>query len=280
MCKTRAITYKCKHTFDFRLSTCRGTFTTQAKPHKDPKAACSSNASLTFRSKKKCGNCQLSKAEKDLEKSIPDPKTTSTWDSWELHEAQADHDEELWALKKRFPDKRYAKLARPERGRPATQLRGSMLRQEVMPEEVVERWSSVQVVVGTGWGDWDAGDYPSLADEIAEREAETNECLTQDLSADTVDDCQILDDAEGVDEDLVTAMNDTEPQLVSSTVKMVLELEDKVSELTRAPALLEPPKQNHQTALIRTKTSFESKKTDIELFERLRCFSYAIAVSS
>ncbi|PPJ55519.1 hypothetical protein CBER1_05381 [Cercospora berteroae] len=117
----------------------------------------------------------------------------------ELVRLQEERDRRLFVLDKEFPDWRYKKnTMKPEKGfvgassRPPPELSSepsmastpsqrpqkrppSKLRTEVLPEEVVLPFvpdeTSSSCDADWGWADSSSGDWPSLADEIAENEA-------------------------------------------------------------------------------------------------------------
>ncbi|KAK3615020.1 hypothetical protein LTR56_026862 [Elasticomyces elasticus] len=178
MCRTRSITYNCQHSNPVRLSTCRGTYITQATRKRPPRAACYSAASLAVRSLQPCGSCQRAAIEERHTKLISDLKAADpgSWTpSIELVEAEAEWEIQSFHLTRQYPERRFEKFARPEHGQRATPLRipgPSPLRQEVQPEDVPEdahAWTS------GGWeADWGSG-WPTLGDELAEQEAEKTE---------------------------------------------------------------------------------------------------------
>lgn len=181
MCKTWNIKYACDHVFQFRLSTCRGTFTTQAKPTSNPKATCNSGSVLAFRSSTSCGPCQRSEIEKAMDERIMSLKAHEQ-DPWspseELIQAEAEYAGQSYLLDKRFPGQRFHKHARPEKGWRPYLRRGTLLKQEVKPEDVVERWEANKTAFGGGWDDWDEG-YKTMEEELAESEAEKDDAVKE-----------------------------------------------------------------------------------------------------
>ncbi|KAK5712921.1 hypothetical protein LTR17_017827 [Elasticomyces elasticus] len=178
MCRTRSITYSCQHSNPVRLSTCRGTYITQATRKRPPRAACHSAASLAVRLLQPCGPCQRAEIEERHAKLISDLKAVDI-ESWnpsiELSEAEAEWEIQSFRLTRQYPERRFEKFARPEHGQRATPMRipgPSPLRQEVRPEDVPDdshAWTS------GGWNaDWGSG-WPTLGDELAEQEAEKPE---------------------------------------------------------------------------------------------------------
>lgn len=153
-----------------------------------------------FRPKVLCGPCQLAEFEhtwqarldkakmehmdnrlavlavagddEDRERVNADAEQTGA----ELERLQTEYDVQYWKMNLKCPPKKFKEYLRPERGVRASSLRGSLLSCEVMPEDVVETWDFSTPTVKTddgGWADWDAS-YPSLSDEIAERQAAEN----------------------------------------------------------------------------------------------------------
>lgn len=176
MCRTWNIKYACNDITQFRLSTCRGTFATPPKPGKEvkAKAACYSTPFLTFRSGSKCGPCQRKELEVKLAKEFEavQARCAKSWTSSdELAKAQERYSRESFLLERRLPGPRFERRMRPEKGQCIARPGGSLLRQEVRPGDVVEKWVASKLPVGDGWQDFGPG-WKSLGEEIAEREAD------------------------------------------------------------------------------------------------------------
>lgn len=144
MCKTHALSYTCKHHGTTRLSTCRCTFTVQPRPGKPPKPACGGAPIVVVKSAATCGDCQRRKAEEDLDARVAKAEATAG----DLQDLQA----EQYKLGKQFPScRRYQSLARPGSGHGKGTERGSLLKREVVAEEVVVRWEAHRTVIGGSW---------------------------------------------------------------------------------------------------------------------------------
>ncbi|KAK4546503.1 hypothetical protein LTR36_001720 [Oleoguttula mirabilis] len=118
-----------------------------------------------------CGPCQRSEVGRPYEEKIAALKLIDA-ESWtpsaELMQAENDYATQDFHLRKHFPGPRFAKLTRPEKGeQDATRTRGSLLRNEVQPEDVVGVWTA-----SSGWTGWDSSDgtYKTLLEELAEQE--------------------------------------------------------------------------------------------------------------
>ena len=175
MCQTHLLTYTCTHTLPIRHSTCRGTFTTTPNPRKSPKPACSGAATLVLNATSACGDCQRRDAEAELEAvgTVVDGAGEGQW-GWDLGR-------EMFALGRRFPSCRRfrggssRKLEQRRRAEGASETgcgeakkveraRGSLLRREVFPEEVVASNRDCKTLVGEGW---DQGDWVSVCASFA-----------------------------------------------------------------------------------------------------------------
>ncbi|KAK5127895.1 hypothetical protein LTR85_005012 [Meristemomyces frigidus] len=172
MCKTWNIKYACEHHFQFRLSTCRGTFTNQAK-----KAACRSAPTLIMRCSTPCGPCQRAEIERGFEERIAALKSQGEGSSTppeELMKVEKDYADQDFQLRKRFPGPRFVKLTRPEKRERAMRTSGSLLKNEVQPEDVVGLWTP-----SSGWDDWDStdGTYKTMQEELAELEDEKDDAI-------------------------------------------------------------------------------------------------------
>ncbi|KAF7187144.1 hypothetical protein HII31_11525 [Pseudocercospora fuligena] len=181
MCQTRNISYACGHTFNFRLSTCGGTYTYVSRKAREKRASCVGSALITMKSDAICGSCARTAREKKLNDELTALKRSLAKpdvDEWmmetpeEVLAAESKRDQELYLLDRRFPDGRVKKTARPEKGPGATRPgnRKSVLRQEVTPENVVVKLDINPYAVSASWDDW-GDDYVRLEDEVAENQA-------------------------------------------------------------------------------------------------------------
>ncbi|CZT24289.1 uncharacterized protein RCC_10010 [Ramularia collo-cygni] len=162
MCKTQSIAHICGHTVTFRLSICAASFQFQT-PKSEVKAKCCASPDITLHFLHPCGPCERIRAQERVtaELALIEAKFPSS--SWavpsELEAARAQADHELWADFRKFPDSKFKskRLSKPERGwKTATDPKGSLLRTEVKPGDVLDEW----------------GGAISLSDEIASIEAE------------------------------------------------------------------------------------------------------------
>lgn len=211
MCKTWSVTYTCKHSCLFRLSTCRGTFLQPGHSECDkiPMVGCCSAPCLVFRSKQACGECQRAMAEHHLRKNIEATRQhfisieSGLQHSFDLELAGDEHFSNEWQLERLYPVTRLKKYLCPEQKQLTTQLPrpGTVLRQEVLPDEVILQpeagWAET---AGTGVS------YMSLEEELAEAEIdepeEVRECeaeceaLMQNLGSYEVEDKEAEDSIE------------------------------------------------------------------------------------
>ncbi|KAI5362227.1 hypothetical protein Slin15195_G058780 [Septoria linicola] len=94
----------------------------------------------------------------------------------ELTRAKENREQELFLLSQRFPDGRFKKTGRPEKGLTRTRIgeRRSKLSVEVMPDDIMTQENGEVTYAdgswGGGWADSSEG-WPRLEDEIAENEA-------------------------------------------------------------------------------------------------------------
>ncbi|KAK1071439.1 hypothetical protein LTR12_013035 [Friedmanniomyces endolithicus] len=201
MCHSRSITYTCHHTLTFRLSTCRGTFTTAAHPKRSwnnvRRAACHDSPAVALRSPQSCGECQSAAIgakyaglQADLQKAaMESPSAWKDYPSSEYREAELELTEQCCRDIRPFPGP-WVKLARLKHdARRTPGVRGvgcSPLRRELRPEELPEGMGC------TAWGwndDWGSG-RKTMAEEVEEREAEEAEevrayealCATETLA--------------------------------------------------------------------------------------------------
>ncbi|KAK3066752.1 hypothetical protein LTR53_016763 [Teratosphaeriaceae sp. CCFEE 6253] len=172
------MTYACQHSIPIRLSTCLGNFTEFNQKKHEVKPRCHSRAQLALHSQYPCGPCQRADPEAQcvarLEAlRLADREAGAEERSPGLVAAEIEGPDELYRLTRRYPGKESRLVERrwrPEQGRPAPQerRRGSLLKVEVMREDVVGRGGQG----GDGWGDdWGSG-YPTLDEELEEQEAD------------------------------------------------------------------------------------------------------------
>ena len=153
MCKTWRIHYECAHAGHVRFSTCRGTKTVpQDKTHKykhaTPRPACFGGTSLTFKfDRTKCGPCEKFESEKQLQKEIAENLGSSQFDPDE-------YAKRLWKIESGFPAKRGKTLRAPIPADPSKVNRGSLLKIEVRPEDIVEVQSLEKTSEEMEWEKW------------------------------------------------------------------------------------------------------------------------------
>ncbi|KAK5137821.1 hypothetical protein LTR08_006589 [Meristemomyces frigidus] len=92
--------------------------------------------------------------------------------SQELVQAEQDFANQSFRLHRQYPARHFVRVGRPQHGQSVARGRGSLLKVEVQPDDVVERWTT-----SNGWNDSpdspdSPGNWKSLGDELAEREAE------------------------------------------------------------------------------------------------------------
>ena len=172
MCKTFSINYSCAHTRQVRLSKCRGTFTTKSKPTSEPKALCCSAPVFSIQANAACGQCKRGKDETKLTESLLKIKASLPWSDPELMAAEAKYNTDIFALSKRFPGAKFKTITRPETQQRMELLRGSLLREEVQPEDVVDdAWEEYAKDWSKPYGNFDgenAGDGEvSMTEETA-----------------------------------------------------------------------------------------------------------------
>ncbi|KAK1062698.1 hypothetical protein LTR74_010013 [Friedmanniomyces endolithicus] len=201
MCHSRSITYTCHHTLLFRLSTCRGTFTTATQPKRSwstaRRAACHDCPAVALRSSQPCGAChqaaigaKYAQLQADLQKAaLESPSAWTDYPSAEYREAEAELVEQCCRDIRVFPGPwvKLARLKRDVRRAPGARTVGcSPLRRELRPEDLPEGLGCT----GGGWnGDWESG-HKTMAEEVEEREAEEAEevrayealCATETLA--------------------------------------------------------------------------------------------------
>lgn len=113
---------------------------------------------------------------RELSLSLPVTDSWTVDEPEELTRAKENREQELFLLNQRFPDGRFKKTVRPEKGLTRTRIgeRRSKLSVEVMPDDIVtEDNDEVSYSDGTlvgGWADSSEG-WPRLEDEIAENQA-------------------------------------------------------------------------------------------------------------
>ncbi|KAK3697245.1 hypothetical protein LTR37_017557 [Vermiconidia calcicola] len=311
MCKTWTLTYTCTHTRLIRLSKCRGTVTIQPKATRDPKAACHSTPILTLHARTACGECERAKVEKELLEALSAVQARSS--AWivdpKVAAAQEEYDQQIHALWKRIPGKQFKKYARPEKGECTTYLprRTSLLGREVRVEDVVVMYETNKTAVGGGW-DWEAqaGDYSSLADEIAEREGDVGMDAGEDFVLFEDQANPMVSPASTEDEDYSSywtsesttdsLINDIEAEcsdpwvpsteMQPSTISTSTPLRDVAGNEAASPpaprsAKVVPPherrrqrKSSSSSVRYKAAPSAEDETTKLDLPERLRCFSF------
>ncbi|TKA33402.1 hypothetical protein B0A54_14099 [Friedmanniomyces endolithicus] len=237
MCHSRNITYTCHHTLTFRLSTCRGTFTTAAHPKRSwstaRRAACHDSPAVALRSSQPCGECQsaaigakYAQLQADLQKAaLESPSAWKDYPSAEYREAELELVEQCCRDVRAFPGLwvKLARLKRDARRAPGARTVGcSPLRRELRPEDLPGRLGC------TAWGwndDWESG-HKTMAEEVEEREAEEAEesrayealCATETLAWEeelpTPDQACDVEGVEGVAEGEAVL----EPSLTTSAV--------------------------------------------------------------
>ena len=170
MCKTWALYYTCGHTFHFRLSKCRATVATQSRPGRPYRPACMGYATLVFNQSHPCGDCASTQRIKEL-KALSEQYEVGTD---ERIEAEAESGRELFALSKAFPiiERRSRKSTKPLEyaQKPTKELRGSLLRREVLEDdikaeaEVDHEWTAYY----EGWAtsDWDSVDDSTFVNPL------------------------------------------------------------------------------------------------------------------
>lgn len=272
MCKAWSIRHTCKHYVQFRLSTCRGTFTTQSRTASKAESACTASPCLTFKAPYGCGRCQKRDAETTNVATIEDLRSRLAWADPELSHAEMAFEREAWSLHRRFPQKNCGKYTRPSTHERTTKLRGSLLRSEVQPEEVVE----------DGWEEyynsWLSG-CGANADEAVEYEAssedEADGCVNSGLDS-TWDD--ISSGGAEIDEGYITAPDER--------ADWDAETEFAATYTAEASSTTETEVQEDRTTMTRiTSASLlgsRSGQLEIDLLERLQgCqFHHLITVGS
>ena len=159
MCKTWCIRYGCGHIFTFRLSTCRGTFHHHSKELRKQRAACSGSPTFEFSFASACGKCSLERvlapcSEECARLSLNEGGST-TEDN--LTEAELALDECEYVMRKQYPTtpQRLKMTAVPGPGSRTTSHDRSPLRNEILPEDIPERYSD-SGPSEDGWIDDDA----------------------------------------------------------------------------------------------------------------------------
>ncbi|KAK1093647.1 hypothetical protein LTR48_001907 [Friedmanniomyces endolithicus] len=292
MCHSRNITYTCHHTLTFRLSTCRGTFTTAAHPKRSwstaRRAACHDSPAVALRSSQPCGECQsaaigakYAQLQADLQKAaLESPSAWKDYPSAEYREAELELVEQCCRDVRAFPGLwvKLARLKRDARRAPGARTVGcSPLRRELRPEDLPGRLGC------TAWGwndDWESG-HKTMAEEVEEREAEEAEesrayealCATETLAWEeelpTPDQACDVEGVEGVAEgeavlepslttsavaEMTTTTTDLEPE-EKAKIAHILELylsPKEEAERELAKAVLEPTSNTTVTAEVTT----------------------------
>ncbi|KAI6809285.1 hypothetical protein KC332_g3034 [Hortaea werneckii] len=161
MCKIWNIKYGCDHIFSFRLSTCRGSVTAQAKSGDTPtKVLCHPSPALSFYDNSQpCGPCQRRPEEEMLAQWMDAVKSDGDEN---IYEVQAEYDKQLYRLNRRLPDGQKKRCIRPPQQTTTQTNRGSLLKFEVMPEDIPEdeyaeyyrQWAlpSSTITEGHNWG--------------------------------------------------------------------------------------------------------------------------------
>lgn len=186
MCKITIIQYSCRHRIKHTWSACRG----QVKTSKDSNTpACLKTPILVQYNSSKCGSCTRAEVEQAIrsELNISDDQAPST-------AQQAILQERIVELHTQIPTSNWRSLPSPSYGRKPRQRRsrsprrGSLLRDEVKPEDACgpAAWESnvvpaaegempVYEAVSSGWDyEW-TSETKSLADELAEDRAARGE---------------------------------------------------------------------------------------------------------
>ncbi|KAI7279872.1 hypothetical protein KC345_g5118 [Hortaea werneckii] len=138
MCKIWSIKYGCDHIFTFRLSTCRGSVTAQAKSGDTPTTLlCHPSPALSFCNKSQsCGPCQRRPEEESLAQWMDAVKEDGDEN---IYEVQAGYNKQLYQLNRRLPDGQKKKTTRPPQQMTTHHTkRGSLLKFEVKPEDIPE----------------------------------------------------------------------------------------------------------------------------------------------
>jgi hypothetical protein len=154
MCKTWNIAYECGHKFDFRLSKCRATVYTQSRPGRPYKPACMGGAALVFKKTYPCGDCAIKQREQELSGFRAKLEDGSK----ERQDAEAEFMKEMFVADRSFPLIARFKKPKPlERcGLTPKQMRGSLLKQEVLIEEI-EAKKEVDDDWNTYYEEWNGG---------------------------------------------------------------------------------------------------------------------------
>lgn len=161
MCRTWTLTYTCEHSRSTRLSTCQGVFTVKPKPSKPPTPACCRAPLFTVNSAQLCGDCQRKKPEEELLARLSEAwwkadRVDSTSTLAAVEETNAIESFQLW---KRFPPcAQYQSRGKAVPGAfgARQKVMGSLLKNEVLPEDVVERYEQRSNALGCTWDreDW------------------------------------------------------------------------------------------------------------------------------
>lgn len=164
MCKTWSISYSCTHRWNARLSTCNGTFTVRPKPGKPFKPSCCSAPTFSVHSTQACGDCQRKQVEEELSTSLARARSQALKSGLGWSNAEQAHQDECFKLYKSFPDcRQYRSRDKPGKGRcgPRDSERGSLLKTEILPEEVMVKNEEHRSAVG--WWTCDQEAWVSLS---------------------------------------------------------------------------------------------------------------------
>jgi hypothetical protein len=140
MCKVWLIYYTCGHKLTERLSKCRATFKSQSAPGKAFYPACQGTASLNIDFKRPCGDCARRKREEELNEKLTQFATGAP----EQIKAEEEYWHEEFVLSTTFPRLEHKKSLKPLKIHlPTSQIRGSLLKTEVLREDIKEDVSEI-----------------------------------------------------------------------------------------------------------------------------------------
>ena len=289
MCKSWNITYSCTHTRMIRLSKCRGTVYTKAKPTSEPRAACCSTPILTFKAAGACGGCKRAPQEKALEKTLLECQTQFSWGDPRREAAESEYQHQLHLLHKTVPDsKRYKGYRGPDAQTVSSELPSSSLRTEIFPEDVEsinDEWAE--------WAsEWESG-WTSPPNDTIDDGVEDSECFAYDLEADH-NPYEVLIDKHNPYEELV-GVGQSEESLTDgllqrddmATTELTRTEDNEPERSTRTaevsiPFKALPPHARRRSSAAKQNSRSDDTSMELDLLERLKCFRYqrVIAVSS